>query len=411
MLQASALNAQRNCGTMSSLAAQIEKDSTLEERMEEMERNLQRIIRQNRETGQRMLPVITIPVVFHVLYINSVSDETNISDAQILSQIEVLNEDFRATNLDITNVRGDFSSDVADIEIEFCLAAFDPDGNPTSGITRKLTSITQFNADLNDCKFDSTGGTDIWNRDRFLNVWVVPGITNNEGNTGIVGYAQFPDGGAASTDGVVCRYTTIGRPPHNPFPGAFNLGRTTTHEIGHWLNLRHIWGDDCGDSTNVVQECAGTDLVDDTPDQRCANGGCPTFPRLDSCSLTSPGVMFMNYMDYVDDDCMIMFSNGQKERMRATLDGFRSSLQNINQCCPPSWLVSGVIHGFDGRNYYRAANQIESNNTLLTQDSKTVFQAGDYIDLDPGFRSLPGSFFIARPGSCETLSVDTRSME
>ena len=181
-------------------------------------------------------PIITIPVVVHVVFNN---DTENISDEQINSQIRILNEDYRATNSDIDSVPDPFKPLVADAKIEFELATRDPEGNPTSGITRTYTNKTFFNVGDDEVKFTSTGGKDAWPSDRYLNMWVCSNLVSR-GMT-ILGYAQFP-GGPSATDGVAMGNNFFGdigtaSPP-------FNRGRTATHEVGHWLNLRHIWGDE-----------------------------------------------------------------------------------------------------------------------------------------------------------------------
>jgi hypothetical protein len=157
-------------------------------------------------------------------------------------------------------------------------------------------------------KSSATGGSDAWDRDRYLNMWVC------SLGGGLLGYAQFP-GGPAETDGVVIRTSAFGT--QGTVADPFDLGRTATHEVGHFLNLRHIWGD--------TEDCSGSDLVADTPRQRLPNNGKPAFPSI-SCENGPNGDMFMNYMDYVDDDAMFMFTSAQVARMRATLAGPRASL-------------------------------------------------------------------------------------
>ena len=157
--------------------------------------------------------VYTIPVVFHVVYQNATE---NISDAQLLSQIDVLNEDFRRLNANFSQTPAAFQGVAADFEIEFCLASVDPNGAPTTGITRTQTTVNSFNTNDN-VKFNSSGGKNAWPADEYLNIWVA-----DLGNS-LLGYAQFP-GGPANTDGVVCTYTSVGRPPANPFNNGFNLG-------------------------------------------------------------------------------------------------------------------------------------------------------------------------------------------
>jgi hypothetical protein len=258
----------------------------------------------NRRTG-----TMKIPVVVHVVYSDNPG---NISEAQVQSQMDVLNSDYRAANSDKSKVPPVWTSLVADAQIEFALASTGPDGKQTNGITRTQTTVPSFTTD-DDVKSASKGGADAWPSDRYLNIWVC-----NLGG-GLLGYAQFP-GGPAATDGVVILNTAFGTVGTASAP--FNLGRTTTHEVGHWLNLIHIWGDRL--------DCSGTDFVDDTPTQQAPNYGKPVFPHI-TCNNGPNGDMFMNYMDYVDDDSMFMFTPGQIARMSATLDGPRSSIIGVQQ--------------------------------------------------------------------------------
>jgi len=306
--------AQRTCGTMEAWQNQIAKDPNVVHRKAVIENEMQAWIAEH--GSQKTNAVITIPVVVHVVY-NTTAE--NISDAQIQSQIDVLNKDFRKQNTDASSVPSAFASLAADCEIQFCLADRDPNGNPTTGITRTSTSKTSFSQSAEDVKSSSTGGKDPWDTDKYLNMWVC----NLSG--GLLGYAQFP-GGGASTDGVVMLYTAFGTMGSATAP--YNKGRTTTHEVGHYLNLYHIWGDE--------PSCDQDDEVSDTPLQGDKNFGCPTFPLTDSCQTSSPGVMFMNYMDYVDDACMYMFTAGQKARMHAAINTSRAGLKTSNGCSSTS---------------------------------------------------------------------------
>ncbi|TVZ50908.1 zinc metalloprotease [Dokdonia sp. Hel_I_53] len=227
------------------------------------------------------LGVINIPVVVHVLY-NTSSE--NISDAQIASQMAVLNGDFNLQNNDASSIPSLFAPLAADTDINFNLVQ----------TIRKASSRTSWGT--NDAmKSSASGGSDVVSPDTHLNIWVC-----NIGG-GILGYAQFP-GGAAATDGVVVAPQYFGTTGTAQAP--FNGGRTATHEVGHYLNLRHIWGDG---------RCKQDDFVADTPSSDGPNYGCPSFPTT-NCRSTD---MTMNYMDYTNDACMNMFSQGQKERMRA----------------------------------------------------------------------------------------------
>ncbi|MEM6684301.1 MAG: M43 family zinc metalloprotease [Bacteroidota bacterium] len=313
---------ERNCATMDNLEYRKQNDPRLEQRMQEIERHTRA---HSHGPGKSISgDVITIPVVVHVLYTNSTN---NISEAQIQSQIDVINEDFRRTNPDAT---GKWSQ-AADTEIQFCMATIDPNGNATIGITRKAVTRTDWGTS-DAMKRSSQGGVDPWDTTEYLNMWVVPRMTS--GGRTILGYAQFP-GGSAATDGVVMAYNYFGRVGNVSAP--FDGGRTTTHEIGHYLNLRHIWGD---------ANC-GNDFVSDTPTQQAPSSGCPSNNF--SCGSTD---MVENYMDYSNDSCMNLFTQGQKSRMRAVLDvgGFRRSLALSNKCGatpppPPPTCNDGIQNG------------------------------------------------------------------
>ena len=294
------LSAQRNCGTMDVLESQLEEDPKMEMKMEQIEAHFMNI----ENSGVREVNgVVNIPVVVHVIYNNSTE---NISDAQVLSQIDVLNEDFRRTNSDAD----DTWSQATDSEIEFCMATSDPFGNATTGIVRTSTSVSAFGTN-DQMKFSSSGGADAWPTSDYLNIWVC------DISGGILGYAQFP-GGAASTDGIVIDYQYFGTVGTASAP--FDLGRTATHEVGHWLNLRHIWGDG---------SCSVDDFVSDTPTSNAANYGCDVGSS--ACGSVD---MVQNYMDYSDDACMNLYTVGQRNRMRALFEsgGYRSSLLNSSAC-------------------------------------------------------------------------------
>ena len=313
LISFTSLNSQRNCGAMEVLERQLRENPEMLQNMEEIERQVEEYLRTH-PTGHGERVVITIPTVFHVLYRTTTE---NISDAQIMTQLDVLNQDFSATNGDIGLTPALFSGLVANAEIQFCLATQTPTGGATTGITRKSTTVSAWGTN-DSVKKSSQGGVDPWDASKYLNIWIC-----NIGG-GILGYAQFP-GGSAATDGVVLDYRYTGTIGTATAP--FNKGRTGTHEVGHWLNLRHIWGD----------ATCGSDLVSDTPVHNTSNYGCPAYPHYSTCTGT-PVEMTMNYMDYTDDACMYMFSAGQKTRMRAVLEGLgaRASLATSPGCSPPS---------------------------------------------------------------------------
>ena len=255
--------------------------------------------------------IISIPVVVHLLYNTA---EQNISDAQIRSQIEVLNRDFRRMNTDAVNTPLAFRSVAADTRIMFCLAQVDPNGHITKGIVRKFTGKNFFQAD-DGMKYAAVGGDNAWDSKKYLNIWVCSLFGRS------LGYATIP-GGPAEKDGLVINYDVFGKTGSLKPP--YDKGRTTTHEVGHWLGLKHIWGD---------SNC-GTDDIEDTPSQLSYNFHCPAFPHISSCSPDSNGDMFMNYMDFTDDVCMNMFTTGQKIKMRSVfaLNGARNSFLNSFAC-------------------------------------------------------------------------------
>jgi len=314
---------QRSCGTMEHHAMLLQNDPGLAQRVQQIENEMQDWIANHYNPAERV--VYTIPVVFHVVYANATE---NIPDQRMIDQLQVLNEDFRKLNADAGNVPSGWQSIAADCEINFCMATQDPNGNATNGITRTSTSTSSFNTNDN-VKFNSSGGKDAWPAADYLNIWVC------DLGPSLLGYAQFP-GGPANTDGVVLNYRYTGT---TGAQAPFNKGRTATHEVGHWLNLFHIWGDDGG-------SCSGSDLVSDTPNQADATGGCfsPGQVLTDGCATSSPGYMWQNYMDYTDDACMYMFTNGQKTRVQACMAGTRNSLASSQGCAGSTVANDGGIN-------------------------------------------------------------------
>lgn len=309
----------QKCGTMQQWEKAKQNDPQAQERMNQLNLLTEEWI--HNQGGSRG-GVITIPVVVHVIYNNQTE---NISDDQIFSQIDILNEDFSLQNQDALTDTHAFYDFTADAGIQFCLAEQDPDGNSTDGITRTETDSITFVGEGNE-KHTATGGKDNWDPTKYLNLWVC----NLDGSGGTLGYAAFPSelGTEPDMDGVVIRYEAFGA-EGTAGTGGFdvnNLGRTATHEVGHWLNLLHIFA-------NAV---CGDDEVADTPSamEEEGNFGCPDFPLNpnSSCGTDDDGEMFMNYMDYVDDECMNMFTTGQADRMNAAVNGARSGLLSSIGC-------------------------------------------------------------------------------
>jgi hypothetical protein len=283
----------RTCGAVAAHMALLERYPTF--RANQM--RLEAATAAARDTGltAARTKIVTVKTVVNVVYN---TDEQNVSKAQIDSQIAVLNKDFRAQNPDRTKTPAPFLGLVTDARLKFKLVK----------VTRTHTDQTGFTYD-DKVKAPGTGGIAPYKPESHLNLWVCA-LTG-----GLLGYAQFP-GGPAETDGVVINYQAFGtkgtaRPP-------FDKGRTATHEIGHYFNLRHIWGD--------TPDCSGSDMVADTPNCAGPNTGKPTWPVI-TCNNGPNGDMFMNYMDYVDDDAMFMFTSQQVLRMRAALETMRASLR------------------------------------------------------------------------------------
>jgi hypothetical protein len=291
-----------------------------------IEREIQAIL--NNPNRQKDLNgIITIPVVYHVIHNgDAVGTNENLSTALLQAQLDQLTADFRRTNSDAGNTPADFTGVAADSEIEFCLTTIDETGAATSGITRH--HINTFpGVNQNDCWTSAYINTNmkpstIWDRDKYLNIWTVVKInrTSDCADT-VLGYAQFP-GGPSTTDGAVLRASTVGSiAMPNPGGGSFAIGRTGTHEVGHYLNLSHIWGSN---------GCTIGDNVSDTPSASGPNyiGSPCTYPGPNSCNdgIGDLPDMFQNYMDYSDDACFNLFTTGQKNRMHAAITASRPTL-------------------------------------------------------------------------------------
>ena len=268
---------------------------------------------------QKNNSIIVIPVVVHVVYKNAIQ---NIPDTQIVRQIQILNECFGLQNPNYLATRSIFDTIGANTEIQFCLAAVDPQGNPTNGIIRKSApSGTSFDPILNmdKVKSSATNGDDPWPNTDYLNIWVCD--MSFFGTAFVLGYATFP-GETAALDGVVIQSEYFGFGASTLAPN--NLGKTAVHEVGHFFGMRHIWADDDGGA--VALECDSTDFVEDTPNQG-AKSSSDCNLTINSCSsempywsTIDPPDMVENYMDYSSDGCMTLFTKGQKARMYSYLN-------------------------------------------------------------------------------------------
>ncbi len=302
------------CSSAEYLKEHEERDPAFALRRLSIEASAQQWIAGHSPDNQRS--IVTIPVVFHLLY-NDTSQY--LDDAVIQSQLDVINEDYRRMNADSGQTPLAFRAVAADCEIEFCLAKRTPDNQVTNGIIRKYTNVTAF-SNYDNTKFSNQGGDDAWDATRYLNIWVAA-FTNQS----FLGLGTFP-GVDPEYDGVIINYKACGRIGSHLLTH-YNKGRSLTHEIGHWLNLKHVWGDDGGN-------CGLDDDISDTPLQASENYGCPNYPKTDICTASFPGIMFMNYLDYTDDECMNIFTQGQKAKMFATLNVARSGILSSNGCIP-----------------------------------------------------------------------------
>ncbi len=375
--------------------------------------------------GQQTL---CVPVVFHVVYNQA---DGNLPDSVLLSQIDVLNEDYNRSNPDTNLTRSEFDTIAGNGGVRFYMATIDPDGNATDGITRTQTSTATFGLSFDDVKSDATGGKSPWPTNKFLNIWICD--LSFFGIPAILGVAYPPAGapnwppGSVPADtnvqGVVAHYAVVGR--NNPFAtGALSIaasGRTVTHEVGHYMGLRHIWGDGQGG-----QGCSVDDGIDDTPNSESSQQQSCNY-NANTC--VDPGYdypdMIENFMDYSDEACQNMFSQGQVDLMRLMLETERSSL--ITDSCssePP--VISGLFDVPTSKTNLQVwpnpANQVlnfqlssEQNNweimdawgrVILTGESNSgQSKAVDISDVAPGIyllrefnpeEELHGQFVVAR---------------
>jgi Pregnancy-associated plasma protein-A/Secretion system C-terminal sorting domain len=316
------------CGTMEAMEELFRANPAARVQFEQEQaalnaRYLQRVAAlQANPSARNPNAITTIPTVVHIVLPNP----NVVTDAAVIDQINILNKDFSGTNADSTN-QGAFNAVFGKSQIRFCLAQRTPLGVPTNGIERRASSTTSSGGGGDPVKFTAQGGLDSWDPARYMNVWVV-----NFTNTSLLGYATFPGATPQFIEhGFVNNYRAFSsiNPTDGPLIAAFNKGRTATHEIGHFFNLRHIWGDAAG--------CGTDDGVSDTPLQDNATSGCPTGVRTDACSPAAPGFQYQNYMDYTDDACYSMFTKLQAVRMEASLtDPTRAGLTTSNGCVPVS---------------------------------------------------------------------------
>ena len=303
----------QQCLTNEKTQEALEKHPELQKQRQNFLKQSEAFLSRKNDLNQLQDSVVyTIPVVVHVIYNN---DRQNISNEQIDSQLDILNQDFRRFNPDSIVTPNRFKAVAADAGLEFCLAEIDPNGEPTTGITRTETAVSEIGS-TEKYYISSEGGKTIWNPDRYLNIYVCE-IGND-----ILGFTYLPGSALPDRDAVVIDYRNFGVTGTALAP--FDRGRTTTHEVGHWLNLEHTWG-----PTN--ESCDQDDGVADTPLQFTSNTNCPSSPNF-SCDNAPLGDMHMNFMEYTVDRCQNLFTLGQKERMRAAIIQFRPGILFSDVC-------------------------------------------------------------------------------
>ncbi|MBX2870862.1 MAG: T9SS type A sorting domain-containing protein [Saprospiraceae bacterium] len=318
------LKAQSQCAFAEEWALRIDMDSRFSNRMLEIENLLQDRIQDLSQVETRSS--FQIPVVFHVLWN---TEEENLSDEAIATQLDILNQDFTGQNPDFNLIPTSFKSVATAANIEFCLVSTDPSGNATSGITRTRTFVDSLR--IEQVYYSSGEGQDVWDPERYLNIW----IANLENN--LVGFGSYPGQNIPAEDGVVIDYRVFGLNDHP----RLNLGRTLTHEVGHYFGLFHPWGDGFFNT-----DCGGDDRVPDTPLQSSTfSGQCPDglSSAPESCGSTD---MYMNFMNYTNDQCLHMFTQGQALRMLASLLELRPGLLTTDVCTGASQPnpMTGVVH-------------------------------------------------------------------
>lgn len=319
-----ATQAQHFCGTDEFIQKKVAAHPELAKDLNAMYQRMEDFRTSPKPASRAAKDIIYIPVVFHIIHNGKAYGAgENITDEQVLSQIDALNRDFALLAADTSTIPAEFKPLATNTYIQFCLAKFDPQGNPSTGIERIV--INKSSWDTEDEIETQVKPSTIWNRRKYLNIWSLR-FGGTLLNTGVLAYATLPYFTDDQTDGIAARFNTIGTT--GTLLANQRGGRTVVHEAGHWFGLLHIWGNQAGCYDGTFNT---TDFIDDTPDQYDKYFGCPTYPQY-SCGSSD---MFMNHMDYSDDNCRTMFSKGQADVMYNTVNtgGSRSTFKTAISNC------------------------------------------------------------------------------
>jgi hypothetical protein len=406
--QSSRILRENRCGTMEALEAYFRANP---EARAMAERNKNVFAPETPQgQNQRVQVVSTIPVVFHI--VGNATRQAQVTDADILWQLNALNQDYAGANADSTNGVGFYPIRAKKdyCVIRYCLAQRNALDLPSNGIERVVSTLnsTQNCGNNNLVKHTSSGGADAWDPTRFLNIWV------GEFGLCLLGVATFPGTGAANEQGLIVSYEGFSNNPAYVDP-AFALGRTASHELGHYWGLYHIWGDETTCTNSDFRQLPGTCLlpaslaggatdqaIGDTPNQLGLTSDCPSGVRTDACSAIAPGINYQNYMDYTEDACYSMFTMKQADRMQWVLDNCRASLKTSNGCTPPPAAagndsrISAIINPANGSTL--GCTTTIPNVTIQNLGSNTLTSAKINLILD-GAPYLLGGYPVTWTGS------------
>lgn len=363
------LIAQNRCATGKFEALQHRLNPTFKQQKNSFENELQSYAKHSSKKSIQN-DIVTIPVVFHVLHQN---EEENVSVLKLTSQIDVLNEDFRRKNDDTTNTW----LEAADTRIRFSLANIDINGNYFNGITRTPTNIDRFEYRTDSMFLDAKGGKDIW--PNYLNIYVC----DLGADLGIAaGFSSLP-GYEATIDGIVLDYETTGLDFPLLFP--YLEGRTATHEVGHWLNLQHLWGP--AETVNDYT-CDDDDGVEDTPTSLAPYFGCDAGSSCGSEDMTE------NFMDYHADNCINFFTQGQADRMHNSIQ-LAPSRSFLKATCPANATKQIIKYALRAENeMVQAIDTVYALNSIC-ENADVIYQAGEIVMLENGFTVDASSDFLA----------------